>query len=170
MDPLNKNIVQKIKNLPQTPGVYIFRNEKRKVIYVGKAIKLKTRVGSYFQNKNHDIKTQKLIEKIADLEYLNCASEIEALVVESELIKRYKPRYNIIWKDDKNYSYIKITGEAYPRVFVVRDTSDAESQYIGPFVDAVALKNSLKHIRKIFPFCTCYKPKDQVCLYYHTLL
>jgi len=163
----NKIIVQKIKLLPRDPGVYIFRDKNRKIIYVGKAIKLKNRVSNYFQEREHDAKTKKLIANIADLEYLTCDSEIEALILESELIKRYKPRYNIDWKDDKNYSYIKITNEDYPRVFVVRDTNDASSRYFGPFVDTPALKKSLKLLRRIFPFCTCSKPSDQVCLYYH---
>jgi len=167
MKLMNKNIVQKVKQLPQNPGVYIFRDQNRKVIYVGKAIKLKNRVSSYFQDRGHDVKTRRLVAKIVDMEYLTCNSEIEALIIESELIKRYKPKYNIEWKDDKNYSYIKITNEEYPRVFVVRDTNDASSQYFGPYIDTPALKKSLKILRKIFPFCTCSKPPNQVCLYYH---
>ncbi|MFA5197054.1 MAG: excinuclease ABC subunit UvrC [Patescibacteria group bacterium] len=167
MEILNKNIVQKIRNLPKDPGVYIYRDINRRVIYVGKAINLKNRVNTYFKGKNLDPKTAKLVENIDNLEYIVCGSEIEALLLESELIKRYKPKYNIDWKDDKNYCYIKITKDDYPKIFVMRQLSDTKSQYFGPFVDVKAVKNSLKVLRKIFPYCTCGLSPDKVCLYYH---
>ncbi len=164
---MNKKLVQKLNNLPKEPGVYLYRNKGKRVIYVGKAINLKNRVSSYFKEKITDIKTQKLVQNIEDLEWIICGSEIEALLLEAELIKRYKPKYNIDWKDDKNYCYIRITKEDYPKVMVVRQLIDDGSQYFGPFVDANAVRSSLKILRKIFPYCTCRLPADKVCLYYH---
>lgn len=168
---LNKKFIQeKLKTLPKDSGVYIYRNEAKKIIYVGKAVNLKNRVLSYFRNKDHDAKTEKLVENIADLEWIVTDSEIEALILESELIKRYKPKYNIDWKDDKNYVYIKITNEDYPRISVVHQIIDDRDEYIGPFVDSTAVRLALKTLRKVFPFCTCNLPGDKTCLYYHIKL
>lgn len=168
---MNKKIVQeKLKELPKNPGVYIYRNDAKKIIYVGKAVNLKNRVLSYFRNKDLDIKTQALVENIDDLEWIICETEIEALILESELIKRYRPKYNIDWKDDKNYSYIKVTNEEYPTIIVVRQIIDDKATYIGPFVDAGAVRLALKTLRKVFPYCTCGLPSDKVCLYYHLKL
>lgn len=164
---MNKKVVQKLNNLPKDPGVYLYRNKDKRVIYVGKAINLKNRVSSYFKENVADIKTRKLVENITDLEWIICGSEIEALLLESELIKRYKPRYNIDWKDDKNYCYIRVTNEDYPKVMVTRQIVDDKSQYFGPFVDSGAVRSSLKILRRIFPYCTCGLPSDRVCLYYH---
>lgn len=166
----NQKVSEKLKNLPTTPGVYIYRNDKHKIIYVGKAVNLKNRVYSYFRNKDHDIKTEKLVENICDLEWITTDSEIEALILEAELIKRYKPKYNIDWKDDKNYCYIKITNEEYPRIFVIRQIVDYKAKYIGPFIDATAVRLALKTLRKVFPYCTCNLSSDKVCLYYHLKL
>jgi excinuclease ABC subunit C len=110
------------------------------------------------------------VAKIENIDWMNCDSEIEALILESELIKRYKPRYNIDWKDDKNYCYIKITKEDYPRVFVVHQVVDDRAKYIGPFVDSTAVRLALKTLRRVFPYCTCNLPADKVCLYYHLKL
>ncbi len=170
MKILNKNIVQIIESLPKEPGIYIYRDANQKIIYVGKAINLKNRVSSYFKGKNLDPKTTKLVENIHNLEFVVCGSEIEALLLESELIKRYKPKYNIDWKDDKNYCYIRISDDEYPRIFVVRQMDESASRYIGPFVDVLAVKNSLKILRKVFPYCTCRVANDKVCLYYHLRL
>jgi excinuclease ABC subunit C len=167
---LNNKIVQeKLKNLPKDPGVYLYRNSKGKIIYVGKAINLKNRVKSYFIGEK-EVKTAELVGQITDLEWIITGSEIEALILESDLIKRYKPKYNINLKDDKNYCYIKFTNDSYPRVFVVRQIIDDKAEYFGPFTDAVATRATLKYLRKIFPFCTCYSPSDSVCLYYHLKL
>lgn len=164
---LNKKIEQRLKSLPKKPGVYLYRNKNKRVIYVGKAVSLKNRISSYFTGKITDAKTSKLVEQIEDMEWLICDSEIEALLLESELIKRYKPKYNIDWKDDKNYCYIKINNNVYPRVLVVRQVTDDKSQYFGPFVDSGAVRSSLKFLRRVFPYCTCGLPEDKVCLYYH---
>jgi len=164
---LNKKIIQeKLKKLPKDPGVYIYRNDKKRIIYVGKAINLKNRVTSYFRG-DHDPKTVELVKNIVDLEWIVAGSEIEALLLEAELIKRYKPHYNIDWKDDKNYCYIKITKEDYPRIYVVRQVVDDKADYLGPYIDATAVRTSLKVLRRAFPFCTCSLSPDATCLYYH---
>jgi excinuclease ABC subunit C len=167
---MNKILEQKLKDLPRLPGVYIYRDTKGTVIYVGKAVNIKNRVSSYFKNTRLDPKTRALVEKIDDLETIECESEIEALILESELIKRYKPKYNIEWKDDKNYCYIRITREDYPRVEVVRQIVDDRATYFGPFVDSQSVRVTLKTLRRVFPFCTCGLPGDRVCLYYHLKL
>ncbi len=164
---MNKKIAKKLKELPKNPGVYIYRNSLGNIIYVGKAVNLKSRVSSYFRSRELDLKTQKLVELIANLEWIICDSEIEALLLEAELIKRYKPKYNIDWKDDKNYCFIKITKEDYPKVSVVRQIIDDKADYFGPYIDSSAVKLTLKALRKVFPFCTCNLNSDKVCLYYH---
>jgi len=167
MESLNKKLVQeKLNKLPKEPGVYLYRNNFKKIIYVGKAVNLKNRVSSYFIS-DHDVKTIELVRNIADLEWIVAGSEIEALILEAELIKRYKPKFNISLKDDKNYCYIKITKEDYPRISVVRQIVDSRDEYLGPFIDAGAVRNSLKYLRKVFPYCTCSISGDDVCLYYH---
>lgn len=167
MDILNKKIVQeKLKLLPKEPGVYLYRNESKRIIYVGKAVNLKNRVSSYFIGE-HDIKTEELVRNVVDLEWIITGSEIEALILEAELIKRYKPKFNINLKDDKNYCYIKITKEDYPKISVVRQVIEGKSEYLGPFIDAGAVRSSLKYLRKVFPYCTCSLSPDDVCLYFH---
>lgn len=164
---MNKKVTEKLKGVPGSPGVYIFRDNNRRVIYVGKAINLKKRVSSYFKKKDHDPKTLQLVSKISNLDYLKTESEFEALVLEADLIKRYKPKYNIRLKDDKNYVYLKITKEDYPRITIVHQITDHKADYIGPFTDSSAVRSVLKMSRKIFPFCTCSQQSDDVCLYYH---
>lgn len=167
MNILNTKIVQeKLKTLPKEPGVYLYRNKSGRIIYVGKAVNLKNRVSSYFIGE-HDIKTEELVRNIADFEWIITGSEIEALILEAELIKRYKPKFNIDLKDDKNYCYIKITKEDYPRISVVRQVVDDKAEYLGPFVDAAVVRSALKYLRKIFPYCTCSLSPDNICLYYH---
>ncbi len=167
---MNNKITQKLKNVPKSPGVYIYRNDKRKIIYVGKAIVLKNRVSSYFQNMGHDPKTEELVKNVHDLEWIVVESEFEALILEADLIKRYKPKYNIRFRDDKNYSYLKISGDDYPRISVIHQITDSNSKYIGPFTDATALRSILKLARHIFPYCTCNHTNGQICLYYHLKL
>lgn len=164
---MNKRIVQEVKKLPNKPGIYIYHDTEGRVIYVGKAINLKNRVRSYFNGNKQDVKTKQLVSNIDSLEHIVCGSEIEALLLESEFIKRYKPKYNIDWKDDKNYVYIRITDDDYPKVMVVRQLVDTKSKYFGPFIDAKAVRETLKILRRIFPYCTCGLPADKVCLYYH---
>lgn len=143
----------KLKELPTTSGVYFFRDAKGKIIYIGKASILKRRVGSYFQKNHRDYKTPLLVEHIADVDWIEAGSEIEALFLEAEFIKRHKPLYNVREKDDKSFIYIKITtNEDYPAVSFVRRPSDDKAQYFGPFVHGYSVKQALRYLRRIFPY------------------
>jgi len=145
-----------IKTLPTSPGVYIYRNSRGRIIYIGKAVSLRHRVSQYFQDsRNLDEKTQRLVPEITKIEHIKTGSEVEALILEAELIKRYKPQFNVQWKDDKNYIYIKISADDYPQVSLVRQIVDDKARYIGPFVSAGAVRGLLKYIRRIFMFRHC---------------
>ena len=138
----NNDIINKIHSLPRLPGVYQFLNKKNKIIYIGKAKNLKLRVKSYFQNiKNQTPKTALMIKKIVDFEWILVRNEVEALITEANLIKRYRPRYNIDLKDDKNFPYIKISNEPFPQVLLVRKIIRDGSKYFGPFTDIKMLRN-----------------------------
>ncbi|HHX44952.1 MAG TPA: excinuclease ABC subunit UvrC [Chloroflexi bacterium] len=170
----NETIATRLAGLPTLPGVYIFRDANRRVIYVGKAIVLRNRVRSYFQDgANHTAKTERLVADIADLEWIVTASELEALILENELIKRYRPRYNIRLKDDKRYPYIKVTWqEDYPKIHVVRTMQRDGARYFGPFTSTRAVYQTLDVVRRIFPYCSCNRPlpgtpNDRPCFYYH---
>ncbi len=173
---MNSYLDSKLKNLPGKPGVYQFKNEKGKVIYVGKAINLKNRVRSYFHNGITSAKTAALVSKIADLELIVTDNEIEALVLENNLIKDLKPRYNVNLKDDKSYPFIKVTKEPYPRVYPTRRIIKDGSKYFGPYTDVKNMKSSLRMINHIFKIRSCKLNIDQtaidakkfkVCLDYH---
>lgn len=170
-----KNIEQevefstKLKNLPDSPGVYLFKNSSGKVIYVGKAKSLKNRVRSYFAITLDHPRVIKLVSSITDIEMLVTDSELEALILESNLIKEYQPHYNVNLKDDKRYPYIKITNETYPRVLVVRRVIDDKAKYFGPYTNVKAMRQTLKLLRKVFPVRSCNlvipsKRKYRVCL------
>src|ERR1035437_9744678 len=126
----------KLKTLPAEPGVYFHRNADKKIIYIGKAAVLKNRVMSYFQNKQTDPKTILLVAEIADTEWIIANSEVEALFLESEFIKRYKPKFNVDLKDDKNFLYVKISHDEFPVVSYVRRPLDDKSHYYGPFTSS----------------------------------
>jgi len=146
----------KIKNLPSNPGVYIYKNKNGKVIYVGKASNIRNRVRSYFQsNKHFDAKTTALVRNIQDLEYIITDTEAEALILEDTLIKRHKPRYNIMLRDDKTYPYIKITNEPYPRIFSTRRVVRDGSKYFGPYTDVKNMKRMIRLVRTIFRLRSC---------------
>lgn len=171
------NLTEKINNLPQKPGVYLYKNDKDKIIYVGKAIKLKNRVKSYFQEKRYrDAKTKALVQNIVDLETIVTDTEAEALILEDTLIKEHKPKYNILLKDDKTYPYVKITNELYPRIYITRNKEKDGSKYIGPITEVHQLKNLMKTITSLFKIRTCQlditlksisEKKHKVCLDYH---
>lgn len=146
-----------IDHLPHAPGVYHFLNEGGEVLYVGKAIDLKKRVGSYFRNqKGISLRLQKLVEKIANIEVTVVNSELEALILETNLIKSYRPRYNVLMKDDKNYMYLKITiNEPFPRILITRQIEKDGARYFGPKTSAAALKRTLHILKKIFPYRHC---------------
>ena len=164
-----------LKNLPSKPGVYLMKNSLGEVIYVGKAKILKNRVNSYFQNsKNHSEKVRVMVKHIAEFEYIVTDSEMEALILECNLIKKYSPRYNILLKDDKFYPFIKITiNDDFPRVFVTRNYSKDGSKYFGPYTNGTAVYETISLINKIFPLRTCKLlikeggEKVRPCLNYH---
>lgn len=158
---------EKLKNLPAQPGVYFFKNAKGKIIYIGKAAILKNRVSSYFHNSRKDPKTTLLVKDIADLDWITVESEVEALFLESEFIKRYKPHYNIDWKDEKNFTYIRISEDEYPVVTYVRRPLDDKADYFGPYTSADAAKRAMKMLRRVFPYVTHEKWPDRGCLQYH---
>lgn len=167
----------KIQNLPQSPGVYQFKDATGKVIYVGKAKNLKNRVKSYFvKSQPSNPKINALVSKIHDIEIIVTSSEVEALILEANLIKKLKPKYNVSLKDDKSYPYIVVTNEPFPRVYSTRRVKLDGSRYFGPYTDAYSLKQTLKLIRSIFMVRSCKyyiddevikKKKIKVCLDYH---
>ena len=164
-------LIQKLDTLPERPGVYLYRSADRTVIYVGKAVVLKNRVRSYFQ-ANRDAKTRRLVVEITDLEWIVTDTELEALILENELIKRYRPRFNIRLRDDKTYPYIKLHWhEAFPKVSIVRRMERDGSRYYGPFTSAYAVRQTLDALRHVFPYLDCtreitgHDPKP--CLYFH---
>ncbi|MGL4773168.1 MAG: excinuclease ABC subunit UvrC [Clostridium sp.] len=164
-----------LKILPEEPGVYLMKNSLGEVIYVGKAKKLKNRVRQYFQNsKNHSDKVRAMVKNIAEFEYIVTDSEMEALILECNLIKKYSPKYNIAFKDDKFYPFIKVTtNEDFPRVFVTRNFARDGNKYFGPYADGSAVYETINLIRKIFPLRTCKKSIEvdgeltRPCLNYH---
>lgn len=173
---MNPTLQDKLNSLPALPGIYQFFNEKGKVIYVGKAKNLRSRVRSYFQKNVDSPKTEVLVSKINDLELIVTNNEIEALVLENNLIKDLKPRYNIILKDDKSFPYIRVTNEPFPQIFPTRNVIKDGSKYFGPYTDVKNMKISLRVISKIFKIRSCKlditqqaidKKKFKVCLDYH---
>ncbi|MEO6590155.1 MAG: excinuclease ABC subunit UvrC, partial [Pyrinomonadaceae bacterium] len=163
---------EKLKNLPTEPGVYIHKNESGKIIYIGKAKNLKNRVRSYFQNsRNHDRKTRELVRRITDFEFIVVDNEVEALVLESNLIKKHKPRYNILLKDDKQYPHLKMTNETFPKVVITRKIVKDGANYYGPFLPASLARKTLDLINRAFQMRTCDIEIDgklpRPCLEYH---
>lgn len=163
------SIKSKLSKLPKEPGVYFYKDSKGKIIYIGKASILRNRVRQYFQSPARlDYKTQLLVADIADVEWLVVGSEIEALFLESEMIKRYLPKYNIDLRDDKHYQYIRIPmKEMYPAVSFVRRPMDDGATYFGPFIQGFAMRKALKYLRRIFPYSTHTVLPKRVCLQYH---
>ena len=168
---MNENLKQTLKLLPSLPGCYIYYNKEGEVIYVGKAKILKRRVSSYFNRKHDSIKVNVLVSQIERLEYIITNTEVEALILESHLIKKYKPKYNILLKDDKKYPYFLITDEDFPRITIVRkkNLNPEKGHYYGPYTDIRAMHATLDFLKKIFPLKQCKNPKfkDRPCLYYH---
>ena len=161
-------IQEKLKTLPESSGVYIMKDISGKIIYVGKARMLKNRVRQYFQaNKNHSAKVKAMVAKIADFETIITASEVEALILECNLIKKYRPRYNISLKDDKSYPYLRVTAEDFPRIVLTRRIIQDGSRYFGPYTSGLAVKETLQLIRKIFPLRTCKNFAKRPCLEFH---
>ena len=168
---MNEQLKQTLKLLPSLPGCYIYYNNQGEVIYVGKAKILKRRVMSYFNRKHDSVKVNVLVSQIERLEYIITNTEVEALILESHLIKKYKPKYNILLKDDKKYPYFLITDEDFPKITIVRkkNMNPEKGKYYGPYTDIRAMHATLDFLKKIFPLKQCRTPKfkDRPCLYYH---
>ncbi|RKY37540.1 MAG: excinuclease ABC subunit UvrC [Candidatus Omnitrophota bacterium] len=163
------NLLNKIKSLPDAPGVYFMKGSRSEVIYIGKAISLKKRVGSYFVSHiSDDPRRTALVSKIRDIDFITTSSEAEALILEAGLIKQYQPKYNVAIKDDKAYPLLKLTiNEKFPRLFIVRKQKDDSALYFGPYTSVRLLRQALGFMRKIFPLRICRLMPKRVCLHYH---
>ncbi len=165
---MNKEYIKaKLATLPNEPGSYQMKDKSGEIIYVGKAKNLHNRVNQYFVGA-HDFKTTKMVSNIEDFDYIVTSSEKEALVLEINLIKKYRPKYNIMFIDDSSYPYIKLTKEKYPRLLIARDTKkDKHAKYFGPFPDATAARDTQKLLQSLYPYRRCDRMPNKVCLYYH---
>lgn len=163
---MNNLIKSKLELLPTSPGCYIHKDKNGTIIYVGKAKNLRNRVRSYFHG-SHDTKTEALVSEIVDFEFIVTESNIEALLLEINLIKENKPKYNIMLKDDKSYPFIKITNERYPRLIITRQVKKDGGLYFGPYPDVGAANEIKRLLDRIFPFRKCTNPPSKVCFYYH---
>ena len=168
---MNDNLKQTLKLLPSLPGCYLYYDKNGEIIYVGKAKVLKRRVMSYFNRHHESVKVNVLVSQIERLEYIITNTEVEALILENHLIKKHKPKYNILLKDDKKYPYFLITDEDFPRISIVRkkNMNPEKGRYYGPYTDIRAMHATLDFLKKIFPLKQCRTPKfkDRPCLYYH---
>lgn len=168
---MNEKLKESLKLLPSLPGCYLYYNSDNEIIYVGKAKILKRRVKSYFNRKHDSVKVNVLVSQIDHLEYIITNTEVEALILESHLIKKHKPKYNILLKDDKKYPYFLITDEDFPRISIVRkrNINQEKGRYYGPYTDIRAMHSTLDFLKKIFPLKQCKTPKFKTrpCLYYH---
>ncbi|HHG7884970.1 TPA: excinuclease ABC subunit UvrC [Streptococcus pneumoniae] len=163
---MNNLIKSKLELLPTSPGCYIHKDKNGTIIYVGKAKNLRNRVRSYFRG-SHDTKTEALVSEIVDFEFIVTESNIEALLLEINLIKENKPKYNIMLKDDKSYPFIKITNERYPRLIITRQVKKDGGLYFGPYPDVGAANEIKRLLDRIFPFRKCTNSPSKVCFYYH---
>ncbi len=170
-------VAEKLGQLPRTPGCYLFKNERGDILYIGKARVLRQRVRQYFQDPKHlDPKTAVMVSKIADFEVIETDSEVEALILESNLVKQYRPKYNINLKDDKSFPFIKVTDELLPRIYVTREKERTGGRFFGPYTDVRSLRFMLKTLHEIFPIRSCshrfteemlHQKKIKLCLDYH---
>lgn len=170
--PQSQLVTEQLRRMPASPGVYLMKDAEGKIIYVGKATSLQNRVRSYFGTGPFSPKTQNMVARIADIDFVTVGSEQEALILEMNLIKRHHPPYNIRLKDDKSFPFLKISvNEDWPRIFFTRRVEDDGSRYFGPFASAYSLRQTLKALRNMFPFRTCSKPitgtDSRPCLEYH---
>jgi excinuclease ABC subunit C len=163
---MNALIKEKLATLPEQPGCYLMKNSQGTIIYVGKAKVLKNRVRSYFTG-SHGAKTQLLVSEIADFEYIVTSSDIEALILEMNLIKEHDPRYNIMLRDDKSYPYIKLTKEKDPRLIITRKVTKNSGRYFGPYPNVTAAQETKKLLDRMYPLRKCRTLPDRACLYYH---
>ena len=156
MPPKKKDLQKKIHDLPDLPGVYLFRDKSGRIIYAGKALSLRNRVRSYFQaSRSFDPKTELLVNEIADMEHYPAASEAEAFFLESRFIKTYQPHYNVDLRDDKTFPLVRITKSDFPRIEIIRGRKEKDAYYFGPFTEAWALRRAVRNLRRIFPLVGC---------------
>lgn len=171
--PLNTYVADRLKQVPTKPGCYIYKAEDGSILYVGKAKNLRSRVSSYFRSSaNHGMRIERMVRKIRDIEWIVVDTEVEALVLECNLIKEHRPPYNVRMRDDKSYPYIAITKEAFPRVIFTRNPRRATGRTFGPYTSAFAVRDTLQILNKVFPLIPCGKswsgkPEQRPCLYYH---
>ncbi|MCK5494716.1 MAG: GIY-YIG nuclease family protein, partial [Candidatus Omnitrophica bacterium] len=158
-----------LKTLPKTSGIYIMKSKEGDILYIGKASSLKKRVTSYYA-ANKSFKTTSLMEKVFNIDYIECESPEQALILESALIKEKNPKYNIALKDSKTYPYVEITKEKYPRIIISRAKKIKGNTYFGPYPGGKTLKDALNLIRKIFPYRTCSVLPRKACLFFHLKL
>nr|WP_315363588.1 excinuclease ABC subunit UvrC [Cytobacillus firmus] len=163
---MNETIKNKLILLPAQPGCYLMKNRQGTIIYVGKAKTLRNRVRSYFTG-SHDGKTLRLVNEIVDFEYIVTSSDMEALILEMNLIKKYDPKYNVMLKDDKSYPFIKLTAERHPRLITTRKVKKDRGKYFGPYPNVQAANETKKLLDRIYPLRKCSTLPDRVCLYYH---
>lgn len=163
---VSTHLQNKLALLPDQPGCYLMKDDQGVIIYVGKAKVLKNRVRSYFTGA-HDVKTQRLVQEIADFEYIVTSSDVEALLLEINLIKKHDPRFNIRLKDDKTYPFIKITSERHPRLIITRQVKKDKGKYFGPYPNVYAANEVKKILDKLYPLRKCHVLPNKVCLYYH---
>ncbi|HIV74571.1 MAG TPA: excinuclease ABC subunit UvrC [Candidatus Pseudogracilibacillus intestinigallinarum] len=159
-------IKEKLKVLPLKPGCYLMKDKHGTVIYVGKSKALRNRVRSYFIGAN-DEKTQRLVMDIVDFEYIVTSTEIDALILEMNLIKKYDPKYNVMLKDDKSYPYLKITNERHPQLLITRQVKKDGGKYFGPYTNVIAARETKKLLDRLYPLRKCSNPPGKYCLYYH---
>ncbi len=166
-----QSLQTRLKNLPDSPGVYFFKDKEKRVIYIGKSVSLKKRVAGYFQKEYFDPKIGQLIRQIADFDYIPLSSEPEALLLEARLIRQFQPKYNQLAKDDKSYPFLKITREKFPSFTIVRERKKRDAFHFGPYTDVIGLRRAYRYIRTIFPIRRCRKKidpqKGKVCLDFH---
>lgn len=172
MTTAGTTLAQTLTQVPDAPGVYMMIDKSGHVLYIGKAVSLRSRVRSYFQHSaDHHIRTQAMVERVADVRTIVVTNEVEALILEANLIKRYQPPYNVRLRDDKRYPYLKVTGEPFPRVVFTRVVKDDGARYFGPYTNASALRELIDLVRLVFPLRTCPEPIDgrrrRPCLQYH---
>lgn len=165
-EKMNELVKEKLAILPEEPGCYLMKDRQGTIIYVGKAKVLKNRVRSYFTG-SHDGKTQRLVSEIVDFETIITSSDIEALVLELNLIKQYDPKYNVMLKDDKSYPYLKITAERHPRLIITRKVKRDKGKYFGPYPNAYAASETKKLLDRMYPYRKCQTLPAKSCLYYH---
>lgn len=157
------NSLKRPQSIPPNPGVYTFLDGREKPVYIGKAANLKKRLNSYWR-KNVSAKVGQLLGEAVKVRWVMAESEIDALLKEAELIKQYRPKYNILMRDDKNYFYVGFTKETFPRIFMTHQPRGPQTKFIGPFTSGGALKIVLQLLRRLFPYCTCGKPHKRPCL------